>query len=602
MYPELSRYPIAAIDFETTGLNWTTDFAYMVSVSLPDGKSIWVDLENDEIGTRWARTELPKLPAYICHSIKFDTHFGRKAGIHLDPSKGHCTIIRAALIDEHLFAYDLDSLGKKYLGKQKVDIIDRLAEMFGGRATKNVQMPNLYKAPRDFAGDYAVRDTDLTLGLFNYQEPLISQLNLNNIYQLERDLTPVLYDLELQGVRVDLEETVKARRKLNTNIERFQKELNKMVGFNFNVDSPKDVKRAFNPKMRDNQWYTNKDELVGKTGTGAPSFAKGTLEKLRDPRAKLTLDIRQYKKLIGTFIDGHILGSEHEGRVHTTFNQTKTDRGQGTGTGRLSSTDPNLQQIHKRNKEMAAILRPLFLPEKGQDWYCRDWEQMDFRVFAHYVNEPSINEMYAKDPMTDFHQLVSNMTGIPRSPEDAHVAGTKGNAKQINLGLVFGMGEGTLAEEMELPFTVDHRGYKIPGEEAKEVFKKYHNTIPGVKDLLGKASSVAKSRGYVKSILGRRINFPKSQFTYKAGGLIFQSTAADCLKYKLVEVWKYLQGTGGRLILNVHDEFDMSLPADPKIDKGVKEIIEDFQTKPFNLRIPIRSDVGHGKNWWEASK
>ena len=598
-YPSLSKYPIAAIDFETTGLDWWKDHAFMVSVSLPDGQDIWIDLDNDEQGLHWARTELPKLPEFICHNAKFDMHFGRESGIILDPTKAHCTLIRAALIDEHLFQYDLDSLGEKYLGERKVDIIPELAKMFGGRATKNVQMKNLHRAPREFSGKYAAQDTRLTLNLFNHQEPIIKELGLGPIYQLERDLIQVLLDMEHQGVIVDIDRAEKAQGELEEQIWRVQKALNKEVGFKFGVDSPKDIKKVFNPKEKDGQWYTDRGELLGKTGKGAASFNKDTLNSLKDPRAKMMLEIREMSKLVGTFIEGHILGSQHNGRVHTTFNQTKTDRGQGTGTGRLSSTSPNLEQIHKRNKKIASIVRAMFLPEDGHEWYCRDWEQMDFRIFAHYVNEETINRQYAADPMTDFHRLTANMTGLPRSAGD--VPGVKGNAKQVNLGLVFGMGEGTLAEEMGLLFTIDDRGYKKAGPEAQEVFKKYHSTIPGVKQLLNRASSVAKSRGYVKTILGRRINFPKSQFTYKAGGLIFQGTAADALKYKLIEVWKYLKGKEGRLILNVHDEFDMSL-GNPDLDLGVKEIIEDFQSEPFNLRIPIRSDVGHGFNWWEACK
>lgn len=213
--------------------------------------------------------------------------------------------------------------------------------------------------------------------------------------------------------------------------------------------------------------------------------------------------------------------------------------------------------------------------------------------------------MYHENPDLDFHQMVADMTGLPRSM----TPGIKGNAKQINLGLVFGMGEGKLAQEMGLPYTTETRNgreFLIPGDEALEVFKQYHQSVPGIKSLLSKASSVAKSRGFVKTIMGRRIRFPGKKFTHKAGGLIFQGTAADALKVKLVEVHQALKGTGARLLLNVHDELDMSFPFEgaEKIDKMVGELYNCFDGVkcPIHLDIPMRSSSGMGCNWWEASR
>lgn len=604
--PELSKYPYVAVDFETTGLNWWKDKPFMVSVATPDNKQWWVDLENDPDGLAWARAEIPKIKKPIFHNAKFDTHFGREIGIHIDPMKAHCTIIRMALLNEHLRQYDLDYLGQKFLGIGKVAIIEELAEMFGGRATKNVQMPNLHKAPRPFTGKYANRDTELTLKLFEWQEPKMIEEDLGRVYQLERDLLPVLVDIEHRGVRVDVEQTEKAVDAVTDRINFSQRGLNALVGFDMNVESPKDIKRTFNPRQKDGSWFTNKGESITATDKGNASFNADNLKGLKDPKAELILKVRKFRKLRDTFLKGHILGSHHNGVVHTTFNQTKNE-GFGTGTGRLSSNGPNLQQINKRDEETASIIRALFIPDKGQEWVCRDWSQMDFRIFAHYVNQPNINKQYARDPDTDFHQLVSDMAGIPRTAKDAIELGVKGNAKQINLGLVFGMGEGGLAKEMSLPYTLEKgRGGRMwtrPGPEAETLFAKYHREVPGVKSLLQKASSVAKSRGYVKTALGRKLRFPGGNFTYKAGGLIFQGTAADALKYKMVEVWNLLKDTEGRLLLNVHDEMDMSLPkGDKLIDPEVEHIMADFQGPPFNLKIPIRSDVGTGPNWWEACK
>jgi DNA polymerase I-like protein with 3'-5' exonuclease and polymerase domains len=258
------------------------------------------------------------------------------------------------------------------------------------------------------------------------------------------------------------------------------------------------------------------------------------------------------------------------------------------------------------------VVRALFLPDAGQDWGCWDWAQMDFRMMAHYVNNAGINKAYANDPDTDFHKLAAELTGLPRSPRFAGDA----NAKQINLGLVFGMGMGKLAYEMGLPYTVEtyksrgqNKTWMKPGPEAEAVFQNYHANIPGVLSMLQKASALAKDRGYVLTIMGRRIRFPGGRATHKAGGLVFQGSAADALKQKLIEVHREVRGTESRILMNVHDEFDLSVPASrnghraPILDR-VSEIITTFDgvNTPIKFRVPIRCDQQTGPNWWEASK
>ena len=232
---------------------------------------------------------------------------------------------------------------------------------------------------------------------------------------------------------------------------------------------------------------------------------------------------------------------------------------------------------------------------------------MDFRIMAHYLKSPAINARYAEDPNTDFHQMVADLTGLPRSPKD----GIKGNAKAINLGLCFGMGKGRSAEEMGLPWTKVYRNDKTfwqkAGPEAEAIFTKYHDAIPGIKQMLQEMEAIAKQRGYVKTGFGRRIRFPRGEKAYKAGAMIFQGTAADALKIKIIEVDHILQGTNGRIMLNVHDELGQSLPKGPEGEELSRQVgisMESFsqETCPLVLRTPIRSSVGVGPNWWEASK
>ena len=610
--PIPEAHPFVVADLETTGLKFWEDKAFALALSTPDGKDYCLDLRNP-LMVEWVVKELPKARALANHNLKFDLHFLWDLGFRYE-GPIHDTMVYGALIDEHLLKYDLDYLGKKYVGVGKdTDIYAELAKLFGGAPTKNAQAKNLHRAPWEMLSDYAVQDTRTTLKLLEWQLEELQKQELTQVAQVEMDLLPVLLDMEHIGVRVDLDKAERAIKEIDEEAKIKQEKLNRLAGFPVNPNPSSSIKKLFEPiwvpnpkKEGDGHWRLIDGTIAGKTDAGAASIDSDCLRRMAHPAAKMILSLRQLLKTRDTFLKGHILGHHNNGIIHANFNQTKSDNDLGTGTGRLSCNSPALQQIHKRNKEIAQIVRAIFLPDIGKDWGCRDWSQMDFRVFAHYVNSPKISAMYAQDPDMDFHQMVADLTGLPRSM----TPGIKGNAKQINLGLVFGMGEGKLAQEMGLPFTEEMsrgKAYLRAGDEALAVFEQYHENVPGIKGLLSKASSVAKSRGFVKTVLGRRIRFPGGQFTHKAGGLIFQGSAADALKVKLVEIHQLLKGTNARILLNVHDEVDTSLPKGEegrKIDEAIGEIYENFSGVRTKIKfdVPIRSSSGIGPNWWEASK
>lgn len=604
---ELSKYDVVALDTETTGLNWWKDRAYALVYATPDGKSDCLDLRRPEV-LAWARREIPKIRCVVGHNIKFDAHFLRELGISIMESAMRDTMVAAALVNEHLQSYSLDYVGKKYVGMGKaVETYTTLSAMFGGKATREAQMVNLVKAPWDVVRDYAIPDAVVTLKLWQHLEKEIQEQELGAVWDVEMKLLNVLLDVERHGVRVNVAAAERAVQDISEIVRREQRELNDIAGFEVNPNPSKTIAQLFKPeKDETGRWKLIDGTYADETEGGTASINADVLRRMRHPAAAKILKLRQLIKTRDTFLNGHILGHHHNGVIHANFNQTKSDNDRGTGTGRLSCNAPALQQIHKRNKEVAQIVRAVFVPDEGQEWHCHDWAQMDFRVFAHYVANPRIFKMYRDNPDADFHQMVADMTGLPRSP----TVGIKGNAKQINLGLVFGMGEGKLAQEMGLPYTIEKdkngREWMRAGDEAKEVFKKYHEAVPGVKDLLSLASTRAKARGFVRTILGRRIRFPNGQFTHKAGGLIFQGSAADALKVKLVEVHEALRGTEARLVLNVHDEFDVSAPKGSRdtIGADVQRVIRHFNGEgtPIKFDVPIMSDLGIGPNWWEASK
>jgi DNA polymerase-1 len=610
MFPRLRDYRVIGLDTETTGLYWWKDKIFGVSVSAPDGQDWYWDVRTHPGALDFLRDEIPRCQKIVAHNAKFDWHMTRESGIIFPEDRVDCTMIRAALIDEHLLTYDLDALGKKYIGVGKDgDIWADLAAIFGGKPTKSAQIVNLPRAPASLVARYAKQDSRTALGLWVWQEGEIEKQEIRTVCNLERDLMPVIVEMEFGGVKVNVEEAEKAVKVIDRQAKTAQYQLNNLAGFEINPNPSNSIKELFQPKKNDQgQWVLRDGTIAPPTEGGAPSINADVLRAMKDPAAAMILKLRKLLKTRDTFLLGHILGHHDNGVIHANYNQTKSDNDLGTGTGRLSVNDPALQQIHKRDVEIAEVVRALFeADDADSEWVCNDWAQMDFRVFAHYVKNPAILKMYQDDPDTDFHLLASKLTGLPRS---ARYAGDA-NAKQINLGLVFGMGQGTLAQEMGLPYTMeegrDGRAWCKPGPEAEAVFEKYHAAIPGVKDLLKGASSVARSRGYVKTILGRRIRFPRGMFVHKAGGLIFQGSAADALKVKLIETHRYLkeQNCGARLVLNVHDEFDSNVPKGmDHIKAGISRIVTKFDgiDTPIKFRVPVRTDQGSGPNWWEACK
>ena len=330
------------------------------------------------------------------------------------------------------------------------------------------------------------------------------------------------------------------------------------------------------------------------------------MREIKHPLAAKILDLRKTIKLRDTFIRGHVIGSaDPNGYVHTSFNQTRNDADAGTVTGRLSSTDPALQQITKRDKGNAAILRAMFMPDRDHTWLCADYSQVDFRCGAHLQNDPAVIAAYLENPALDYHQVVSDMTGIPRNPAYAGAP----NTKQLNLGLSFGAGQGKLGFMMGMPYEV--REYKgkmqyVPGPEAVAVFELYHRKLPAVKEFMKRAENVAKETGFVKTQIGRRLRFPRGLGAHKAAGFLYQAYAADIHKAGLIMVDAAIREMGlpARLMLSVHDEIGVSMPMDDDVKNVIVKNYTDFngEDSPIQMRVPIAASADYGVNWYEASK
>jgi DNA polymerase I-like protein with 3'-5' exonuclease and polymerase domains len=603
---------VVAIDTETTGLNWQSDKVFGVAIAWLDESggvaSTYFDVREQPVEYQKLRDHAAKIKKLVNHNLKFDLHMLFNDGVAFDLKKCHCTMIRSALIDEHRLSYSLDNVAWDCLRLRKQDDIYRdLALTFGGLATRAAQIKNLHRAPSGLVSKYARVDAELALKLYLWQEQEIALQGLGPVVNLERRLFPHIFRMERRGIRVDLDQAELRIEMLNGEISRLQSALNAEAGMPINCNPSKSIHDLFKPAWDGAQWVAIDGTILGTTDAGKPSLGSDELGRMKHPCAAMILKTRKLIKMRDTFLSGHVIGHSHNGRVHPNINQTKGDETGGTGTGRLSYTDPALQQIPSRDKEMARIIRPVFLPDEDQGWSYGDLDQHELRIFHHYVNNPSIVEAYAANPDLDGHAAVAKLTGLPRNPQPG--GKSTANAKQMNLAMVFNMGGGELAATMGLPFTLDTvhangkvKQFKKAGEEAQKIIDDYYRMMPGVKEISKKARSIASSRGYVKTLFGRHVRFPDRNFSYKASGLVYQGTAADLNKDNIIRICDYLDSEcpEGNLLLNIHDEYSLSLPFGDA-QRHLQNIKGEIQRRP-ELRIPIRIDFSElCSNWWDAT-
>ncbi len=600
-FPDVRQYPYFALDTETTGLQYPVDRVFGVSMALPDGRTFYWDNRKCGVMAWLVDSTRHYSGTIIAHHAKFDWLMLKASGVNIRPELLDCTMVRACLIDEHLQDYSLDTLCQIYLDERKgTEIYSQLAELFGGLATRKVQMPHLQNAPVEMVANYAELDALLALRLWEWQEQEIGKQGLRRIVDFERSVFPSICRANARGIRVDLDAAEQAMVNLTPLINEKQVELNGIAGWEVNSNSPPQIKKLLMPEKRGSAWFVG-NELVGTTGSGGPSLKAEFLRELTHPAAKLVEDVRSLLKTRDTFLAKHILEHAVGDRVYPTINQTKGEDG-GTGTGRLSYTDPAMQQIPSRNKKVAAIVKPCFLPDEGEVWVDLDQASFEVRIFAHLANDRAIIQKYIDNPNLDFHRAVADLTGLVR---DAEYSGQP-NSKQLNLSMIFNQGGGATAKKMGMPWEWDifenAQGQKIrymrAGDEAQGIINKYHQMLPGVQKLAKGCKAKAKERGYIKTEHGRRLRFPGGYKSYKASGLLIQATSADINK----EMWKLIDEIGLKLLLNTHDSYGLSMH-----EGSGKEVARDLQAAMAArlswLRVPLILELnGEGSNWWEAIK
>ena len=520
----------------------------------------------------------------IFHNAMYDVCWIRSMGIKINGQIVD-TMIAASLVNENRFRYDLGSLGWDYLGHGKNETELTNAAKEWGVDPK----ADMWKLPAMYVGSYAERDAELTLGLWKVMQKEILDQDLEAIFNLETDLFPCLVDMRFLGVRVDVPKAHELKNQLASEEKELLKQVEKETGIETQIWAARSIAKVFD-KLNLPYERTLK--------TQAPSFTKNFLSTHKHPLVQCISKAREINKAHTTFIDT-IIKHEHNGRIHADINQIRSDTG-GTVTGRFSYSNPNLQQIPARNKDLGPLIRSLFIPESECEWGCFDYSQQEPRLVVHYASLDQDTSVFGvkdsyEDGNADFHTIVAKMADIPRS-----------QAKTINLGLFYGMGKAKLQAELG-----------VSKDAADELFTIYHQRVPFVKTLMNSVSNRAQQRGQIRTLLGRLCRFhlwepnqfgihkalPFEQarqeygsgirraYTYKALNKLIQGSAADMTKKSMLELYK----EGIVAHIQVHDELDISVESDIKA-KRIKEIMESA----VELEIPNKVDYEYGENWGDV--
>ena len=595
-FPDLSAYDEISIDLETKD----PDLIKMGSGSIVgrgDVTGIAVAVKNwcgyypiaHEGGgnmdrkkvLKWFQDVLSTPAIKIFHNAMYDVCWLRAIGLSVS-GKIVDTMIAAALVDENQMRYDLNNCSKRYTGKGKNE-----TELYEAAKSWGVDpKAEMYKLPAIYVGAYAEKDAEITLALWQELKKEIHHQDLSAIMNMETELFPCLIDMKFKGVRVDVQAAHQLKKELVTQEKESLLAVKKETGIDTQIWAARSIAQVFD-KL--NLEYDRTEK------TNAPSFTKNFLSNHPHPVVKHIARAREINKSHTTFIDT-ILKHSYKGRIHADINQLRGDNG-GTVTGRFSYSNPNLQQIPARNKDLGPRIRSLFIPEEGHTWGCFDYSQQEPRLVVHYA---TLQNLYGVDEVleayregdADFHNIVADMAEIPRS-----------QAKTINLGLFYGMGKNKLQAELG-----------VSKDKAEELFKKYHTKVPFVKQLMDNVSQRAQDSGKIRTLLGRLCRFHlwepnsfgihkalpheealrehgpgiKRAYTYKSLNKLIQGSAADMTKKAMINLYK----EGIIPHIQVHDELDISVES----DKQAKRIVEIMESA-VELEVPNKVDYESGFNW-----
>ncbi len=582
----LENADIFAFDTETDSLNYMKARIVGVSMCVEPGKSAYVPLAHDYPGSPDQLDRdavLGRLKPLledadrkkVGHHLKYDAHVLLNHGIRLSGIE-HDTMLESYVLDSTATRHDMDSVAAKYLG-----IATTRYEDVAGKGARQL---TFNQVPLEQAGPYAAEDADVTLRLHRELWPRLENTGrLAQVYrEIEIPLVPILQSMERIGVLLDVDMLNRQSQELSQEMRRLEEEAHRAAGGPFNLGSPKQLQEILFERLG--------LPVQRKTPKGQPSTAEDVLGELAEHHElpRLILAHRELAKLKSTYTDK--LPNQVDprtGRVHTSYHQAVA------ATGRLSSSDPNLQNIPIRTPEGRRI-RQAFIPESGHVLVAADYSQIELRIMAHLSGDEGLISAFSKD--ADIHSATA-----------AEVFGTvleevtpeqRRSAKAINFGLIYGMSAFGLARQLN-----------VDRAAAQEYVDLYFERYPGVKAYMEETRTKAREEGFVETVFGRRLYLPeirarnpqRRQYAERSAiNAPMQGTAADIIKRAMIAVdaWRAVQATGTRLIMQVHDELVFEIPEN-EVDDVIPEVVSHM-SGAARLSVPLKVDVGRGVNWDEA--
>lgn len=571
---------ILSLDTETTSTHPVDAELVGLSFSVKENEAFYVAIPaNREEALKLVNIFKPvyenKETLKVGQNIKYDMEVLRNYGIEIQGPMFD-TMIAHYLINPELH-HNMDYMAETLLNYKTIHI----EELIGEKGRHQKSMRDL--EPKDVY-EYAAEDADITLKLKNVLEPKLKEANADKLFwEMEMPLVPVLADMEMTGVCLDtasLKETSELFTKRMTDLE---KKIYEEAGEQFNISSPKQVGDILFGKMQ-------LVEKPKKTRTGQYVTSEEVLQQLRAkaPIVANILDYRGLKKLLGTYVDAlPKLINPRTGHIHTSFNQTIT------ATGRLSSSDPNLQNIPVRDDDGKEI-RKCFVPEPGCLFFSADYSQIELRIMAHLSGDDNMIEAFREG--FDIHRATA--AKIWHETMDDVTDAQRKKAKQANFGIIYGITTYGLAQRME-----------IPNGEARQLIDDYFTTFPKVHTYMEKAKEEAREKGYAETLFGRRRYLPdinskngtvRGFAERNAINAPIQGSEADIIKVAMIRIWRRFKAEGirSKMILQVHDELNFSVYPEEK--EQVEHIVIEEMQGAYKLSVPLIADAGWGKNWLEA--
>lgn len=580
LFQKLITTQVLSLDTETTGTDPISAELVGMSFSYEENQAFYVPVPPDgEEAQKIVNIFKPVFEnekiVKVGQNIKYDLLVLENYGVTLK-GKMFDTMIAHYVLQPEL-RHGMDYLAEIYL---KYDTI-KIEELIGPKGKNQKNMRDL---PPNEVYKYACEDADVTLKLKNVLEGELAENGVKDLFEeIEMPLVPVLAYMERNGVRIDTEALKETSRHFTARMNQIEEEVHQLAGTNFNIASPKQVGEILFEKLKI-------VEKAKKTKSGQYVTSEEVLESLKGKHEIVgkILEHRGLKKLLGTYIDAlPQLINPKTGRIHTSFNQTVT------ATGRLSSSNPNLQNIPVRNEDGKEI-RKAFIPDDGCEFFSADYSQIELRIMAHLSEDPHMIEAFNEEQ--DIHAATA--AKIYKEPLEGVTREQRSKAKTANFGIIYGISVFGLAERLN-----------VDRKEAKALIDGYFETYPHVREYMDKSIRSAREKGYIETIFKRKRYLPdinshnavvRGYAERNAINAPIQGSAADIIKVAMVRIYQRFmkEGIRSKMILQVHDELNFSVLPEEK--EKVKQIVISEMESAYKMKVPLRADCGWGKNWLEA--